>query len=90
MSRLKDKYNNEVLTHQTLYGYLKQVETLIEENSDNQFYNLFSRGARIEGAEDIYLEEELSLLLPSKIDKSVSIQKLEYSEEEKEKLLMML
>ena len=87
---IKNKYGEEISTFQTLYAYLKQIESLISASENRQFYNFLSHGAHIEGSDDIFLCEELSLLLPKDIDKRICIEEEPVKDELRTNILSCL
>lgn len=87
---VKDKYGNDVPTHQNLYAYLKQIETLIYENKETDFYTYYSQGAHIQGTEEICLSDEIEGLLAGTINKDMSLQDEKMSEALKEHILQTL
>jgi hypothetical protein len=87
---IRNKYGEEISTFQTLYAYLKQIESLISASENRQFYNFLSHGAHIEGADDIFLCEELSLLLPKDIDKHICVEEEPVKDELRSNILSCL
>jgi len=82
-----DKAGKKVLTHQTLYLYLHQVEELVKANPTVRFYNFLSQGAKIQGAEDIASAEDLAVILTHEISKDITFSQQEEDVQLKNKIL---
>jgi len=87
---IKNKYGEDIPTYQTLYTYLRQIEQLIVEHTNVTFYNFLSHGAHIQGADDIFLAEELALLLPNTVNKQIEIKQETIDAALKEQILETL
>lgn len=87
---VKDRFGQDVPTHQNLYSYLRELERIIEANPDIRFYNFFSKGAAIRGAKDLYFTEEVEGMLERKPDKSCEIRKQAFDERKKGVILRII
>jgi hypothetical protein len=87
---IKNKYGEDIPTYQNLLAYLKHIEALVQEHPDTEFYNFASHGAHIEGVEDLFLSEELALLMKQRINKDMHVEKESFDKEVKRVIMHAL
>ena len=89
--KVEDRNNNELLTHQTLYLYLRQIEDLIQKYSSCKYYNVLSKGSKIKGAVNLESQHELETYIQKPLSREeIKLSKREVDKDLKNKIIKKL
>ncbi|MBN2144125.1 MAG: motility associated factor glycosyltransferase family protein [Candidatus Aureabacteria bacterium] len=67
-------YQSHIPTFQTMYSYLRSLETILQFYKRNDVYMLYPEGAKIKGVSPLFFEEETDKLLSEPFSKLIRLE----------------